>query len=104
MVSSRWVLGSSTGIRLFSVRNTIIQPASTRMNGPVARVMANPGEASMPDRERLPLALARAAKPRNSAGSVSTEKVTSRAAPMPSKLDPVSRAETTVANRARPNR
>ena len=63
-----------------------------------------PWACSMGARERLPVALARAAKPKKRAGSARALKETSRAAPMPSKAEPVSRADSTVRKRARPSR
>ena len=48
--------------------------------------------------------MARTRSPRKNAGSARQEKVTSRAAPMPSNDDPVSRAAAAVKNRPSPNR
>ena len=80
------------------------QPTSTRIKGPAIRPDPSPEPRSMVESERLDEAFARAAKPRKRAGSARAEKATSRAAPMPSKLEPVSRADSTVRNRASPNR
>ena len=53
----------------------------------------------MPPRLSEPVARTRAMKHRNSAGSAKLANVTSRLAPMPSKLDPVSSPASTRANR-----
>ena len=59
---------------------------------------------SIVDSDRLPVFRAMAARARRSAGSARVENVTSRLAPMPSKLDPVSSAAITVEKRARARR
>ena len=51
-----------------------------------------------------PCIAATAAKAKRNAGSAREENVVSRLAPMPSKLDQVSKAETTVRKRADPNK
>ena len=57
----------------------------------------------MPANCSVPESFASTSKPRNKAGSARQAKVTSRAAPMPSKAEPVSRAAE-VKNRPRPSR
>ena len=59
---------------------------------------------SMPESESEPVARTRTTRHRNSAGSANEAKVTSRAAPMPSKDEPVSSAARAVKKRPRPSR
>ncbi len=54
--------------------------------------------------DREPERRARASRPKRSAGSARAEKVTSRAAPIPSNGEPVSRAAVATKNRASANR
>ena len=104
MVSSRWVFGSSNGIRLFSARRTTNQLSRTAASAGVAlaqvAAMAGP---SMPEREKEPEARASTRRPKNRAGSARQEKVASRALPIPSKAEPVSSAAAMVKNRPRPS-
>ncbi len=58
----------------------------------------------MVESERLSACRASATNATSNAGSASAEKNTSRLAPMPSKLDPVSSAATTVKNRITPSK
>ena len=100
IVSSRWVAGSSTGTRQFSARRSTKRLAPTRQ-----RVAPEPGHAaasgapSMPESERSPVASTSAMRQRNSVGSAKLAIVTSRLAPIPSKLEPVSIPASTSAKR-----
>ena len=58
----------------------------------------------MPDKERLFDIRTKTVKFKNNATSDKHEKVASRLAPIPSKLDPVSRAAKMIKNLANPNR
>ena len=58
----------------------------------------------MPASWSEPDSLARTSRPRKNAGSARQAKVTSRAAPIPSNGEPVSRAAEAVKNRPRPSR
>jgi hypothetical protein len=58
---------------------------------------------NMVESDRLCVLRAMDARPRSTTGSASEASVTSRLAPMPSKLDPVSKAATTVTNRITPS-
>src|SRR6266536_2820867 len=105
MVSSRCVLGSSTGIREFSARERTKSPIAARTSAGAARPHAS-GSAgpSMPPSESEPVARARTRRQRKRAGSARLANVTSRAAPIPSNGEPVSSAASAVAKRARPRR
>src|ERR1039457_5360408 len=105
MVSSRCVLGSSTGIRLVSARTKINRLTTTRSNGADTPLHVSEGaELSIVDNVKDDVRLASTINPKNSAGSARQAKVTSRAAPMPSKEEPVSSAANTVKKRPSPNR
>ena len=105
MVSSRWVAGSSIGTRAFSASSSMnrLAAARTRDGTAAGQAMAS-GVPSMPPSERLPVARTRTVKESSSAGSVNAATVTSRLDPMPSKLEPVSSAASTSANRPSPSR
>ena len=59
---------------------------------------------NMSERAKDSDSFASTSSPMKSAGSARQAKLTSRAAPIPSNADPVSRAEEAVKNRPRPNR
>ncbi len=105
MVSSRCVLGSSKGMRLFSTSSTMNRLSTTKTSAPPLAFHAESTPSpSMVDNDVEPERLASTTNPSNSPGSASAEKVASRAAPMPSKAEPVSSAARMVKNRPRPNR
>ena len=100
LVSSRWVAGSSTGTRQVSARvSTKRLPPASSSEGAAVRHASLSGCPSIPVSRRSPVARARTVKQRKSAGSAKAATVTSRLAPMPSKLDPVSSAASTSMNR-----
>src|SRR5713101_9751925 len=92
-------------MREFSASSTITQLSKTRAEGaPVVVHRDVTGPASMPARLREPEDRARTSRPRKIAGSAKQAKVTSRAAPIPSNDEPVSRAAHAVKNRPRPSK
>ena len=105
MVSSRWVFGSSKGMRQFSAKSTTKSPVkSRRSEAPVAPQIAGVTWCSIGVRLMVPESLVRVIRAKNRVGSARQEKVTSRAAPIPSKAEPVSRAATVVKKRPRAKR
>src|SRR5207244_2034870 len=100
MVSSRWVLGSSNGMREFSASRITNQLATTRTSdAPAVNHPADQGASSIGQSESERDSLAITRRPKKSAGSASEAKLTSRAAPIPSKAEPVSRAAEAMKNR-----
>src|SRR5260370_5287719 len=105
IVSWRWVVGSSPGIRLHSAKRTMKRLTITIRREAPAEVHSAPSPApSSVDSEREPEVRTSARRPRNSAGSARQENVASRAAPMPSNGEPVSSAASPVKNRDRAKR
>jgi len=105
MVNSRCVVGSSTGMRLFSesarMKNETSARSGTTPNS--AKLDSCPHEIA-PQSEELPLVRISAAKASKVAGSARMANSASRFAPMPSNADAVSSEASKVANRASPNR
>src|SRR5260370_25087500 len=105
IVSSRWVAGSSTGIRLHSAKMTMKRLTIHIRKEALAEVHSAPSPApSSVDSESEPELRTSARRPRNSAGSARQENVASRAPPMPSNGEPVSSAASTVKKRDRVKR
>ena len=105
IVSSRWVLGSSNGMRAFSASSTTARAAATSTATGIDGTQMSLHTFPMAwERERVPVARTSAAMASSSAGSASAENATSRLAPMPSNADPVSRAASTTKKRAVPRR
>ena len=103
MVSSRCVVGSSTGMRADSTWSSTVR-AMVHPTRTTTIAGSAPWKASICEKLVAPVMVARVPSERKSAGSTSAEKVASRLAPMPSKALPVSRAPSIRAMRPRPQR
>ena len=92
-------------MRQFSARNSTKNPTATSANsGKACDQTAADSPAYMADKDKACACRASAASPTSSAGSANVANCTSRLAPMPSKLEPVSSAASTVKNRPNPSR
>src|SRR5579875_3735958 len=100
MVNSKCVVGSSTGMRAFSAKRTISSAASVRLKvGALCAQALQEIAVRTGLKDIRSVCRASAAKDHDKAGSANAEKVTSRLAPIPSKLEPVSSAARTVEKR-----
>ena len=92
-------------MRPFSTRKTTRKAAATSARAGAACAQTSTVTLErIGDSDRLPVVRATAARPSSSVGSARAENVTSRLAPMPSKLEPVSSAAMTVKKRVRARR